>query len=1181
MLVIVLLLNVILCNNPVNGKSMDDVTFGIKVQNASISLVKQNASIKELLSAIQKQSGVSILYNDALIKGQATKSVNLNGATIEHALQEVLKGTNLSYKIEENSVSIFSKPQQQQQSQVKKIYPIEGKIFDEKGKPLVGATVIIDGTTMGAITDQNGSFIIKSSSKEVTLAISFSGFEGQKVKAISGTMLTVKMKITAVSIDDVQIIGYGTQKKRTLISSVSSVKSTDIKEIPTSSLESLLQGRMAGVEITNISGAPGGGGAIVAVRGYNSMVDVNTTGLNNYGEPLYVIDGIPVQGFSSPITGSNALSSIDPNTIESIEVLKDAASAAIYGSRAGNGVILITTKKGKEGKATFSVNGSYSLAILPSTLVQTGGRAAREYALNLFRNEKLAYRDPLTGVYKFPTSIQEVYGIQGAGSFDNFWRKAVTGYSGNETPVMAIVQDSLNRFYNNSTDWFKYAFQTGQIINANVQASGGTEKTQYLVGAGYYNEKGIQKGSDFSRINMIANLNVQPVKNFSIDTRLNLSYRGRNRGTLGAAKKFETMPIDPKKSSSFMLGGGEVEREMLKVINSQIEKNQSYSLMGSMSLKYQFMKGLVLSINGSANFALGTVDGFRPTILETDNLNLATFDIEKNLNVMNENLLNFDRKINEDHNIGALLGLSFEKNSATAYSGKGKGGASDYIHYIYDGFPEIPSTSTPTKWNILQKAFSNLQQTALLSMFFRGTYNYKERYMAEFTFRRDGSSVFGDNNKYANFPAAAVGWAFSEEPFMKRLWWLNHSKIRFSYGKSGEVFQDPYRAHGLLIPGGSFLGRPILNVDNTNNGGMINRDLGWVQHDQYDIGLDFNFLDYKLELKVDYYYRWSSGALASTKLPATIYPYESQWINANGASNEGLEFEFVGNIITKGDWYWKTRFNLTRNWNRLKSTYNNKDVGVSNDIAYHTLGQPLYQMYTFQEGPVYDNISQIPYIYHSDGAKHTQYLSQPEYPFNAGMRQIIDSNGDLKVDRLDMLSQGSTLAVFYGGWGNDLRWKNLDLSFLFSYSFGRRIVNMFSIQSLEPKDAAGGANIYYDLSKITWWEKDGDSSIPNVFPELAAHDKTMLQFYPKTSKNVERVNYVKLKNITLGYNMPTSLCKSLRLTGLRVFVTAENLFTITNYSGPDPEMVSLYDGEDSYKNYPLARKLSVGLTVNF
>lgn len=1149
-----------------------------------ISLNYPNSTAGVVLKAIEHQTGLRFFYNNNSINLNQKVSIVLKDEPLTVVLDKLL-GKAYTYTFEKNLIILTPKSAQAQGK-----VTIRGTVTDETNAPLPSATILEKGTRNGVTTDANGQYIL-TVSKKSTVSVSFVGFKTHTFTIKEGvTQYNVKLDPESKEMGEVTVIGYGERNTKNIVGAVATVKGDDIKEIPAASLETLLQGRMAGVEITNASGAPGGGGAIIAIRGYNSMIDQNSLRMNDYGDPLYVIDGVPVQGFTSPVTGTNTMSSIDPSTIESIEVLKDAASAAIYGSRAGRGVILITTKKGREGQAKFSANASYSLSQLPSAPVQTGGKEVRRYLLKSMENVRRPYKDPMTGVYSYPENMLDGYKTaQYGGAYNKFWQDAAIGYKYNPSnpPMASAVQDSLNPLFNNSTNWYEYMFRPARVFNANVQASGGTEKVQYLIGIGFYDEKGIAKGSDFSRMNFITNLTAQPVRNLTIDSRISFSYMGRHRGGNTGGAQIEYLSVDPRQASSLAPASGAILDKMLQSVNGTNEKNENYDIRGSLNLEYQFFEGLKFRTQGSAHVSLQGVNLFQPATITKERLNKSSGELSRTLNLVNENILSYNKSFNGAHNLEVMLGQSFEKTVQNIILAQGLGSISEKIHYIYKGFPQLPPAGFNTDLKVLQNAYTDRLEQALISSFGRIAYNYKYRYLGEFTLRRDGSSVFGSNNKYAVFPAAAIGWGFSEEPFMERVWWLNQGKLRLSWGRSGETYPDPYQAFGLLLPGGEYYGRPTIRINDSNLGGMINRDLRWVLHSQYDVGLDLAFLDYKLKVKLDYYNRRSYGILSSARLPKTIYLYTKQIVNANDAANEGIELELQADIFRpkkEGDFSWRSRFNISHNRNYLVRTFDNKDVGLPNGIAYHMLGRPLYMMWTFVDGGIYGRTDDIPVVYDIDGNKHSHYLATKSYPFGVGMKEIVDLNGDHKSDYLDQLYQGTTLPLASGGWSNEFRYKNFDLTTLFTFTLSRKMINAAKWKSISPNEA-GSAPIMMDLKKLKFWEKPGDENIPGVLPMLSYWDDVLLQYHPIVSSNVENVSYIKLKSMTFGYTLPADLAKKIHVGGLRIFLTGENLFTLTNYSGPDPETVPFMGahdeaGIDNYKAYPLARKLTLGLSIN-
>ena len=525
----------------------------VNAQDSKVTLHVKDMPLGDVVKELRKQTGKDFLFSNREVDANQKVTVDVTAKSLEDVLPLVF-GKNYRFEIEENVVVV--RPFVQMTASGQKGLLVSGVVLDEKQQPLPGVTVKLMGTTVGTATAQNGKFALHLPITKGTLEFSFVGFKTQQIAFSESTRDSIRviLKEDVAGLDEVQVIAYGQQKKRTVISAISSVRADDIKELPTHSLESLLQGHMAGVEVNNMSGAPGGGGSIVAIRGYNSLF-VDKEGERSaegddrkYGTPLYVVDGVPIQAFTSPITGTNTLSNLDPSMIESIEVLKDAASAAIYGSRAGNGVILITTKKGRSGQAKFSVNVSYSASWLPETPTQTGGNLERKFNIYGLRNTVTPYQDK-DGNWKIPTSYEEIYNFKGTSTnqpeYDWFW-----GTNGNCNTAL-FLQDSLNEFYNNSTDWWRYTYRTANVYNANIQASGGTEKVRYMLGAGYYKEEGIMNGSDYQRVNVLTNVSVHPTERLTLDNQISLSYTDRSRGgNTSSAKKVEGIVVNPMQTTT-------------------------------------------------------------------------------------------------------------------------------------------------------------------------------------------------------------------------------------------------------------------------------------------------------------------------------------------------------------------------------------------------------------------------------------------------------------------------------------------------------------------------------------------------------------------------------------------------------------------------------------------------------
>ncbi|MBR5462434.1 MAG: SusC/RagA family TonB-linked outer membrane protein, partial [Butyricimonas sp.] len=731
-------------------------------QDTRLDLKVKNASLESVMNNIRAQSEYSFFFDDVAVKKISNITLNLQGATIEEVLTTCLKNTGFSFRVLDKTIILF---REQVKDDKKQSFIIQGKVVDENNKPMPGVTVLLDSTKVGTATDTAGHFVLPLPQAKGTLVFSFIGYKPQKVKYTDGKLVIVKMQPDVSGLDEVKVVAYGTQKARKVISSISSLKADEMKELPTHSLESLLQGHMAGVEVNNLSGAPGGGGSIVAIRGYNSFFTKGNVGSGDegedrqYGTPLYVIDGVPMQAFTSPITGSNTLSDLDPSMIESIEVLKDAASAAIYGSRAGNGVILITTKKGRSGKARFTANVSYSASWLPKTPTCSGGQLVRQYNMQALRNAIQPYKDA-NGKWVMPNSYEDVYNYTKDGNYPvyNYF------FGNRERGENAyILQDSLNEFYNNSTDWWKYTYRTANVYNANLQASGGSETMNYMIGAGYYKEEGIALGSDFERINVLTNLSATPTKRLKIDNQISLSYSDRSRGGKGkTGNKIEGITVSPTKVSSLLPGNEYVKKYLLEELNSSIEKNQSYSLRYNLSLNYEIIRNLRLQVSGSVDYNQQNQNNFFPSTTDANfHRSFTKGTITRNISLLNENLLTYNFKIKQDHHFDLLFGLSFQKEQNYLNEGDATDGPNDYVHYATglwgngSGLINMNNESDKDNNPVWQSAFnykSSLEEQRMNSYFGRLRYDYREKYLLETTIRRDGSSVFGEDCRWATFP---------------------------------------------------------------------------------------------------------------------------------------------------------------------------------------------------------------------------------------------------------------------------------------------------------------------------------------------------------------------------------------------------------------------------------------------
>ena len=832
-------------------------TYG---QAENVSFEQKRMTIDQVFNTITLQLQYDIFYSDDELDIKQVVEIPALRANIEDVLKAVL-GERFSYQFIGKTIIISPASADPQVN--KKSVRLKGFVYDEKKIPMPGVTIQVVGTSVGTVSINNGWFAIDLPILKGKLKFSFVGYKDQEIEFTEKTdTLHIYMKEDVSNLDEVVVRAYGSQKKREVISAISRVTAEEMKELPTASLVNMLQGRMAGVMVVNQSGAPGSA-QMVAIRGYNSLM---TSGASD-GQPLYVIDGVPMHSFVSPVSGTNTMADIDPAMIESVEVLKDAAAASIYGSRAGNGVILITTKKGRAGEAKFSANVSYSASQLMAYPEQVGGRMERIINLERLKNDRGAMYDYTTRKWSWPTSYEDVYEAF-SGTYDGFW-----GNGHLQQKISDYLQDSLNPYFNNSTNWWKYVYKTGKILNANLQASGGSERMQYMVGAGYYEETGIAINSSYGRYNLSSNLTAKPTKGLDLNVRLYLAYTNKDRDTrnLMSHNRFEVITADPSSTSTLLSNSSEVEAEWLRNANAKKDKSDAYRAMGSVYLQYAFWKGFSLTGSASVDFSQSNSNIFSPSWLDASSWeeNRSEGSISRSITVLGNVLLRYNKSFKEKHNLEVLLGMDINKEQYHYINGHGRGGPSDNIYYYN------PNINQPIKnhgygdyenWESMTSYYSDFREKTMLSYFTRVGYNYKQRYLVEGTLRRDGSSTFGEDHRWATFPSVAVGWAFSEEPFMRWASWLDWGKLRASYGTSGQIFTDEYLAHGLMsVDSDAFMENNGM-IPNT----MISPDLTWEKSEQYDIGLDLDMFDYRLKMKLDYYYKLTSSLIYNVELPGTI-----------------------------------------------------------------------------------------------------------------------------------------------------------------------------------------------------------------------------------------------------------------------------------------------------------------------
>jgi TonB-linked SusC/RagA family outer membrane protein len=1123
---------------------------------------EESIDLADLIWKIEEETDCEFIFNYKDVKDFTKLNVKAEG-DIEEVLQDLLKDKGLDY-ILKGSVYIIGKETnipktKSNSSEQEKKKTIKGKVTDENGVSLPGVTVKLKGTYIGTATNIDGFFQLSSSQETGVLVFSFVGKATKNVKFKYGDKIVVQLEDNASELNEVVVLAYDEREEKEIISSVSTITAKDMKDVPVDNFLELLQGRMTGVNVTHSSGVPGGAGTKINIRGYNSLM-MDGSGGESDGSPLYVVDGVPMASFVSPVTGTNVISDLNPENIASVTVLKDASSAALYGSRAANGVIMIKTKEGKAGYNVFTVNLSQSYTYNPEYPEMIGGAEERRMTLMRNINTHMAGYDIMSGDYAFPTSyLNTLTGMIFGAEYDYNWRM---GQEYNEGG--GIVHDSINPYYNNSTNWFKQMYRTGKISNVNVQASGGSENMKYLVGLGAYNNVGIMQNSSYKRIDGLVNLTAKPSKNLDINSRTIIAYAdrslnaGKNGFGLNKANQYY-ITADPMLASTLERADGAGAEDQVEYLRGEISKADSYRINTILGLRYSFLKHFNWNNSFSWDLQQDHSNQFQPSYLHFQNKSRTAGNVTRNQELQFESVLKFDKTFSDNHNVGVMLGYSVTRNTFNLIYGEGYGGPSDDIHYRGKyGWMDYDQDDNKVQLDY----YSDFWEKMMVGLFARFNYNYKQKYLLSATLRRDGSSTFGIDTRWGYFPSIGAGWNFSDESFMDWAHWLDNAKIRASWGRTGRPLRQPYLAHGAVVPSDeTFNGKPTVSPS------TINYNLEWEKSDQYNIGLDFSIFNRRIITKLDYYYKYTFDMLRDAILPGDNSGVQSMWKNSMALSNEGLEFSIDAVILRNSDLKWRSRFNISRNWNKLEKTYNGRDF--NNNV----LGKPINRIGVYEDDGFYAKGEELPFTYDLKGKrKNSSHVYGRNVPESVSFRKIKDINEDGVINGDDVVYKETALPAAYGGFSNEFKYKNFSLSFLMNFTLGQHMIDGISYNSM------GQYPYIFNPANYTTYDQVGPSA---DLPIWGAYAAGSLSYETFLASRIEKVSYMKLSTLTFGYELPREICNKVNMKSLRLFLTGKNLFRIDNYSGiGDPEQVNIVKGVVD-KVYPLSRNITIGLTAKF
>lgn len=1107
-----------------------------------------NVPLKRILNEITSQTGYRFFYNVKEIDAEQKVSIKVDGENVREVLNKLAMEASFNFRINENQIVLTRKITTFHKFQER---GIKGTVTDGNGTPLPGANIIEKGTTNGVTADFDGNFSLDLVDENATLVVSYIGFATKEVGVNGQSNITINLEESAAGLDEVVVVGYGTVKKSDLTGSVSSVSSEEITEVQTVSVENALQGRAAGVDVTQTSGQPGGVNR-VRIRGGNSLSAGN--------EPLYVIDGFPIYNDNSATNTSasrgptlNALSTLNPGDIESIEILKDASATAIYGSRGANGVILITTKRGKVGDDQITLDVSSGLQSVINTVDMLD---ATEWAK--LENEIFTYQRDILG----------------------------------NTNAVPVYTDAQIASFGEGTNWQDIIFRNAAFNNYQLTFSGGDEKFRYSVIGSYTNQDGIILGSDLERGSIRFNLDRTINSRLKIGTsntvtrtKANLAYTGGAGAFQGSEAAITSVALGFNPINSVRDENGEyifqdvhlgefpgANNRSVPFYNpvalADLSTNESisYRFLTNTFLEYELFKGLKLKTSIGGDYISTTQNSYFPS---TVRISAGINGDARKANVqdftwLNENTLNYNR-FDDNNNLDLLAGVTFQGSTNSGFSVRDRGFANDILEENNIGSgSDTPPLSSPSE-----------REWGLVSYLGRINYVRESKYLFTLTARADGSSRFGQDNKWGFFPSGAIGWNVSQERFLEDSKLISNLKVRASYGLTGNQEIPVYQSLSGLSGSSYVFDDQLINGFVPNR--LANPELKWETTTQLDIGIDLSLFNGKVDLVADYYEKTTDDLLLNVQIPATS-GFTSSLQNVGSVENKGFEFLMDANIID-GEFKFDFGFNVARNVNEVTSLGDEQESFITNGwnilkgqpASVLQVGKPIGQFYGYVTDGLFLNDAEA-------AAAPDQTAADGSSGQLGGNTRFADTNGDGAVDQDDRTVIGNALPDFTGGFSTKFSYKNLELSTAWAFSKGNEILNL---QRLEGSFAIGR---YVSRAEFAnrWSYLNTDEQNRNASTHTVLDGKnlfTVLDTY------VEDGSFLRMRDVTLSYRLNADRLNLKGLSSVRFYISGQNLITFTKYTGFDPEVNvagqdNLLLGYD-YSAYPSAKIYSIGANITF
>jgi TonB-linked SusC/RagA family outer membrane protein len=1135
----------------------------------TLTFPKETVTLKEFFLHIEKIADVRFLYSSSLVNTKAIIRQSGTPKTMSAALEEALKPLNLDYKVQGKQIILVRKGQGMINDR-----SISGTVVDEDNQALAGVTVEVKGSTKGVFTDAEGKFSMEVPDNAV-LVFRFVGYKAEEVRVGTRTVLNIKLSPEISLLSELVVTGYTQQQKKDIIGAVSVVKASELNTTPSANLVTQLQGRASGVTVSS-TGDPGTS-ASIRIRGFSSY------GNNN---PLYVIDGVPTTDGSR----------INPQDIESIQVLKDASSASIYGARAGNGVIIITTKQGKPQKTQVTYDSYVGAQALPFNKTPDLLNTAQlvDY-LNI--TTPSTHIDPVFGQHG-SYRIPEYYVVS------NNFRGGVDANDPRADPSLYTISDYANAYQifktSPGTDWFKAMSQTGLIQSHQLNASGGTEASTYSMGLNYFNQEGTFKHTGFERYTARLNSSFKATKFLTIGENMQLSYSNRKGDnvvigeTSAWANAYRSTPFTPVYDINGGYGGS-----LIGGISGV-----GYNPVGTLERRKDWSNVNLRAFgNVYADVTLAPKLVFRSSIgidvYHTDIRRVYLKEYERaearKVTQLEEasgayqswtwsNTLNYQFKLNQDHDFKLLAGTEAIKN-------RGKSINTSKNNYDSED-PDFISLNTglPTSLGDITALNNTLYTNSLFSYFGRVDYTFKDKYLLNATFRRDGSSLFGPDVRYANFPALGIGWRISDEAFLKDQTWISDLKIRAGWGQIGSISNVP--AFNQYSTFRSSANTDFYNVGGASSGttqgygwaSQGNTNTKWETTETVNVGIDGSLFQGAWNFSVDVYEKNTRDLLVPSLRNALEPIVGKPLINLGTMRNRGIDLQIGNQGKITNDLKYDVSLSFTHYKNKLTKLNNENTAqfvtaGRLANVLITTQGLPISSFYGYQIEGFYNNEAEVAAGPSINGS-----------PATVGTWKYRDLDGDGNITTADRMVLGSPHPDFQMGLNLGLAYKNWDFNTFLFWSQGNEIFNYTKFFTY--MNVLGGG---IAVNKMTdaWTPETASSAKTPRIGVGAENGYTSFVTGNPTSFYVEDGSYLRAKNLQIGYTVPYKVIQKLKLSNLRVYVQAQNLFTLTKYSGADPDLglisgssTDQTSGSDQhlgvdYSGFPTPRQFLLGLNLSF